>query len=107
MARTVDCGGGGDRAALAALCAFLGLLPQSPPNLSCTHAPLHFPPPGTGPLEDDERLLAAAGAQLPPNQRHALLYRMGQKRLARAYLVHAKELLQQAMAHLARLQRDD
>ncbi|PRW58784.1 ribulose-1,5 bisphosphate carboxylase oxygenase large subunit N- chloroplastic isoform X1 [Chlorella sorokiniana] len=59
---------------------------------------------GTGPLEADQELLAAAGEALPRNQRHALLYRMGQKALARAYLVHAKKLLQREMAHLAALQ---
>lgn len=59
---------------------------------------------GTGPLEADEQLLAAAGASLPRNQRHALLYRMGQKALARSYLAHAKKLLQREMAHLAALQ---
>ncbi|KAL4425721.1 hypothetical protein ABPG75_009737 [Micractinium tetrahymenae] len=59
---------------------------------------------GTGPLEADEQLLASAGDVLPRNQKHALLYRMGQKALARAYLVHAKRLLEQEMAHLARLQ---
>lgn len=36
-------------------------------------------PAGTGPLEADERLLAQAGDVLPRNQKHALLYRMGQK----------------------------
>ena len=52
-------------------------------------------------------MLAAAGRQLPRNQRHALLYRMGQKALCRSYLAHAKRLLQQEMAHLAKLQRDE
>ena len=61
---------------------------------------------GTGPLEQDEQLAAAAWDALPRNQRHALLYRAGQKRLARAYLAHAKKLLQQEMAHLALLQRE-
>jgi len=60
---------------------------------------------GTGPLENDEQLLAGAGDTLPPNQRHALLYRMGQKALARAYLTHAKRLLQREMVHLASLQQ--
>lgn len=46
-------------------------------------APLHATmppgPEGTGPLEADEQLLAGAGDALPRNQKHALLYRMGQK----------------------------
>lgn len=67
--------------------------------------PSQPPPAGTGPLERDEELLAAAGPHLPRNQRHALLYRMGQKALARAYLAHAKRLLQQEMAHLAALEQ--
>lgn len=67
-------------------------------------SPSSLPATGTGPLEADEQLLAAAGGSLPRNQQHALLYRMSQKALARAYLVHAKKLLQREMAHLAALQ---
>ncbi len=74
------------------------------PHLSKPCPPQPPLPAGTGPLEADEQMLAAAGGSLPRNQRHALLYRMGQKALARAYLVHAKKLLQREMAHLAALQ---
>lgn len=72
-----------------------------------TDTPSPSPPTdaGTGPLESDQQLLAGARGVLPPNQLHALLYRMGQKALARSYLAHSKRLLQQEMAHLARLQR--
>jgi hypothetical protein len=70
------------------------------PLISCAAAPA-----GTGLLEHDEQLLAGAGEALSRNQRHALLYRIGQKQLARAYLVQAKQLLQQQMAHLQRLQQ--
>ena len=76
----------------------------SPSSHTCCSPPHPCPATGTGPLEADEQLLAAAGGSLPRNQRHALLYRMGQKALARAYLVHAKKLLQREMAHLAALQ---
>jgi hypothetical protein len=62
-------------------------------------------PAGPGLLEHDEQLLGGAGGALSRNQRHALLYRIGQKQLARAYLVQAKQLLQQQMAHLQRLQQ--
>ena len=62
-------------------------------------------PAGTGLLEQDEQLLAGAGEALSRNQRHAVVYRIGQKQLARAYLVQAKQLLQQQMAHLQRLQQ--
>lgn len=59
---------------------------------------------GTGSPEADEAMLAAKGAQLPPNQLHALLYRLGQKRLARRYLRHVAALLQAEMEYMARLQ---
>eukprot|EP00887_Chlorella_sp_A99_P000944 scaffold5.g944.t1 len=59
---------------------------------------------GTGTLEDDEALLARAGDALPLNQRHALVYRIGQKRLARSYLAHSSRLLQAEMERMARLQ---
>lgn len=68
-------------------------------------AEMESPEAGTGPLEQDEQLLAAAGAALTLNQTHCLLYRIGQKRLGRAYLAHAKRLLQQEMATLQKQQR--
>ena len=55
---------------------------------------------GTGSLERDEQLAAVASGALSPNQRHALLYRIGQKRLGRAYLVHARRLMQGEMERM-------
>ncbi|KAL4859907.1 Mannan endo-1 [Chlorella vulgaris] len=54
---------------------------------------------GTGPLEQDEELLKAASL-LSRNQRHALIYRIGQKRLARAFLLDCRARLQQEMQRL-------
>lgn len=72
---------------------------------------------GTGSLERDEALLAAADKnlsasvssahqqqQLSKVQRNGLVYRIGQKRLARAYLMHVSNLLQREMKVLSRLQ---
>jgi hypothetical protein len=75
---------------------------------------------GTGSLAADERLLEASaeasaeggggggGAQglrvvLSPAQRAALVYRVGQKRLARGYQLYAAGLLAQEMRHLQAL----
>lgn len=55
---------------------------------------------GTGLLEDDEKLLLEA-RDLPRNQLYALHYRLGQKQLARDYLVYAKRLLQAEVTRLA------
>jgi hypothetical protein len=53
---------------------------------------------GTGPPEGDERLLGEA--VLSKRQRAAVVYRLGQKRLARQYLLYTNALLQQEMRHL-------
>lgn len=62
-----------------------GRAPELRQTGPCLLAPLPACPcrcsAGTGPLEADEALLAAEGPELPANQRHALLYRMGQARL--------------------------
>jgi hypothetical protein len=68
---------------------------------------------GTGSLEADVALLEAAGnddnnddnnggasAALPPRVRAAVVYRAGQKRLARAWLARADALLAREMRHL-------
>ncbi|GBF87660.1 hypothetical protein Rsub_00371 [Raphidocelis subcapitata] len=55
---------------------------------------------GTGPLEADEARLAADGPLLAPWLRACLLYRMGQKALARAYLAAARHELQDTMRAL-------
>lgn len=54
----------------------------------------------TGPLEADEKLLEQAKMKLNAQQRAALIYRSGQKRLARQYLLYGNALLQQEMRHL-------
>jgi len=54
----------------------------------------------TGPLEADEKLFEEAKLKLNAQQRAALIYRSGQKRLARQYLVYGNALLQQEMRHL-------
>mgnify|MGYP001085505540 CR=1 FL=1 len=51
-------------------------------------------------------LLEAAGEgskRLSGAERHALYYRMGQKQLARDYLVYARGLLEKEMRHLRAL----
>ncbi|GAB4816950.1 hypothetical protein N2152v2_003996 [Parachlorella kessleri] len=61
---------------------------------------------GTGTLEADQALLKAAGEgnkELSVAERHALHYRMGQKQLARDYLVYARGLLEKEMRHLRAL----
>lgn len=65
---------------------------------------------GTGSLEMDQQLLEAAskdgagsatgGSALSARERHALLYRMGQKALTRDYLLYAKRLLEREMQTL-------
>lgn len=55
---------------------------------------------GTGPLEADEARLASDGARLAPWLRACLLYRLGQKALARAYLSAARRELQDTMRAL-------
>lgn len=68
---------------------------------------------GTGSLENDERLMMRSGEGggrggeeallLSGRERMALVYRMGQKRLAREYLDYGKELLEREMGYLASL----
>ncbi|WIA21903.1 hypothetical protein OEZ85_004272 [Tetradesmus obliquus] len=71
---------------------------------------------GTGPLEDDLRLLqeadsaqqahkahAAAAAEMPSWLRHCLLYRSGQKQLVRQYLKAGRRELQDTLAELQAL----
>jgi hypothetical protein len=54
----------------------------------------------TGSLEADEKLWEQAKLKLNAQQRAALMYRRGQKRLARHYLLYGNALLQQEMRHL-------
>ena len=58
---------------------------------------------GSGSLESDEKLLEQAKGSLNAQQRAALIYRSGQKRLARQYLLYGNALLQQEMRHLRAL----
>ena len=68
---------------------------------------------GTGSLENDERLMMRSvtgeegggeeGALLSGRERMALVYRIGQKKLAREYLDYGKELLEREMGYLASL----
>lgn len=59
---------------------------------------------GTGLVEKDESLLSHEGkgseGGLSVRQRAAVVYRLGQKKLARKYLLYANALLQQEMRHL-------
>ena len=57
---------------------------------------------GTGPLEADEARLAEDGHKLAPWLRGVLVYRAGQKRLARAYLEAARAELQETLRRLQR-----
>lgn len=60
---------------------------------------------GTGSLERDEQLLSPTHrGKLSDIQKHAVVYRLGQKRLARAYLLHVSRLLQEEMKVLSGLQ---
>jgi hypothetical protein len=52
-------------------------------------------------LESDARLLADGGLQLSGRQHSALLYRAGQKALAREYLAYTTGLLQAEMSRLS------
>lgn len=59
---------------------------------------------GTGGIEIDEKLLAEAQG-MSQRQRAALVYRLGQKWLARQYLLYTNALLQQEMRHLRALEK--
>ena len=58
---------------------------------------------GTGSIDVDEKLLKDAQG-LNPMQQMAVIYRLGQKRLARRYMLYANALLQQEMRHLRSLE---
>ena len=58
---------------------------------------------GTGSIDVDEKLLKDAQG-LNPRQQMAVIYRLGQKRLARRYMLYANALLQQEMRHLRSLE---
>jgi hypothetical protein len=71
---------------------------------------------GTGPLEEDLQQLAAAaaggskqqsGASLPAWKHACLLYRSGQKALARLYINAARAELQETLAELQALMEDN
>jgi hypothetical protein len=67
---------------------------------------------GTGPLEQDEQLLSSASpvsaSDLSPAQHAAVVYRSGQKRLVRAWLMRSRDELQavlKLMEGVSELQR--
>lgn len=68
---------------------------------------LENPATGTGPLEDDEKMVEGGTAgEVSGHRRQALVYRLGQKKVARQYLIYANELLQQEMRHLRAISVD-